>query len=198
MHFVRRGVTTRRSAAGNCCCRLQTNSSLRRQWEDRRLDACEVDFRPGNEAVHRQFVTFFYSFSMTSRYVPIRILLRGTSECTPRISGSMGDRRLLPGGDAVLDCLLHLLEGAHLDLPHPLARDAEFLGQLLERDRLLGQPPRLEDAPLALIEDGESAVSASRRFSASSLGDQRSPGSCSRRPASPAIRRNRRPRGSAR
>ena len=29
-------------------------------------------------------------------------------------------------GDAVLDCLLHLLERAHLDLAHALARDAEF------------------------------------------------------------------------
>ena len=49
----------------------------------------------------------------------------------------------------MLHCVLHLLEGDHLDLAHALARDAEFLGQLRERDLFLGQPARLEDAPLA-------------------------------------------------
>src|SRR3989442_10526174 len=57
--------------------------------------------------------------------------------------------------DAVLHCVLHLLEGAHLDLAHALAADAEFLGQLRERDLFLGEPTRLEDAPLALVEHGE-------------------------------------------
>src|SRR5258708_21736506 len=57
--------------------------------------------------------------------------------------------------DAVPHCVLHLLEGAHLDLAHALARDAEFLGQLHERDLLLGEPTRFEDAPLALVEHGE-------------------------------------------
>src|SRR5438876_3473877 len=56
---------------------------------------------------------------------------------------------------AVLDCLLHLLEGAHLDLAHALARDAEFLGQFHERNLFLGEPTRFEDAPLALVEHGE-------------------------------------------
>src|SRR5258707_12242609 len=57
--------------------------------------------------------------------------------------------------DAVLHCVLHLLEGAYLDLAHALARDAEFLGQLHERDPFLGEPARFEDAPLALVEHGE-------------------------------------------
>src|SRR3982074_2608157 len=57
--------------------------------------------------------------------------------------------------DAVLHCVLHLLEGAYLDLAHALARDAEFLGQLHQRDLFLGEPARLEDAPLALVEHGE-------------------------------------------
>src|ERR1700686_4338375 len=59
--------------------------------------------------------------------------------------------RLLQGGDVVLHRLLHLLEGAHLDLAHALARDAEFGGQVLERDRIVGQPARLEDALFALV-----------------------------------------------
>src|SRR5712691_4602816 len=57
--------------------------------------------------------------------------------------------------DAALHRPLHLLEGAHLDLAHALARDAEFGGQILERDRIVGEPPRLEDAPLPLIEHRE-------------------------------------------
>src|ERR1700737_3046160 len=57
--------------------------------------------------------------------------------------------------DAMLHCVLHLLEGADLDLAHALARDAEFLGQLHQRDLFLGEPARLEDAPLALVEHGE-------------------------------------------
>src|SRR5260370_8416272 len=51
---------------------------------------------------------------------------------------------------AVLDCVLHLLEGAHLDLAHALARDADFLGQLHERDLLLANPPPLDHPPPAL------------------------------------------------
>jgi len=43
-------------------------------------------------------------------------------------------------GDAVLHRLLHLLDGAHLDLTHALARDAEFLSQLRERDLFFGEP----------------------------------------------------------
>jgi hypothetical protein len=38
--------------------------------------------------------------------------------------------------DALIHCVLHLLEGAHLDLAHALARNGEFLGQLHERDLL--------------------------------------------------------------
>jgi len=34
--------------------------------------------------------------------------------------------------------LLELLEGAHLDLAHPLAGDAVLLRQLLERGRVVG------------------------------------------------------------
>src|SRR5215211_6539417 len=50
---------------------------------------------------------------------------------------------------------LHLLEGAHLDLPHALARDAELGGQVLERARVLREATPLEDAPLAPAEYGE-------------------------------------------
>ena len=58
-------------------------------------------------------------------------------------------------GDAVLDRLLHFLEGAHLDLAHALARDAELGRQVLKRDRIIRQAARLEDAPLPVVEHGE-------------------------------------------
>src|SRR6516225_395023 len=64
-------------------------------------------------------------------------------------------RRDFHRGDAVLHRLLHLLEGAHLDLAHALARDAELVGELLERDRLVNEAARLEDAALALVEHGQ-------------------------------------------
>lgn len=71
--------------------------------------------------------------------------------------------------DAVLHCVLHLREGAHLDLAYALARDAEFLGQLHERDLFLGEPARLEDAPLALVSTVSALDSVLRRLSNSSL-----------------------------
>src|SRR5262252_8823154 len=64
-------------------------------------------------------------------------------------------RRTLHYSAAVLHRLLHLLEGAHLDLAHALARHAELGRQILERDRVVGKPARLEDAPLAFVEHRE-------------------------------------------
>src|SRR5262249_925507 len=58
-------------------------------------------------------------------------------------------------GDAVLHRLLHLLEGTPAYLAHALGRDAELVGELLERDRFFGEPARLEDAPLPVVEHGE-------------------------------------------
>src|SRR5262245_24833808 len=75
-------------------------------------------------------------------------------ERSMRVEGGRA-RAALDGGDAVLHRALHLLEGAHLDLPHALARDAELGGQILERDRIVGKPARLEDAPLAVVEHRE-------------------------------------------
>src|ERR1700724_3700286 len=54
--------------------------------------------------------------------------------------------------DTILYCLLHLLKGVHLDLAHALARHAKFVGELIERDRLVGKAPPLEDAALALVQ----------------------------------------------
>src|SRR5258708_6459916 len=75
--------------------------------------------------------------------------------------------------DAVLHRLLHLLESTHAYLAHALARDAELVRELLERDRFFGEPcggcrtPRL------------------RRVS--------SPGRHARQPSSSATRRDYRP-----
>ena len=64
-------------------------------------------------------------------------------------------RQSFDRGDAVLHRLLHLLERAHVDLAHALARDAEFGGQIRKRDRVLGEPTRFEDTPLAIVEHGK-------------------------------------------
>src|SRR3984893_17777323 len=58
-------------------------------------------------------------------------------------------------GDPVFHRPLHLLESAHLDLAHALARDAEFGRQVLERELIIRQAARLEDAPLPVVEHGE-------------------------------------------
>src|SRR5262249_52641740 len=63
--------------------------------------------------------------------------------------------RCFHGGHVVLHRLLHLFKGAHLDLTHALARDAELVGKLLERNGVVGKPTRLEDAPLAVVEHGQ-------------------------------------------
>src|SRR3984957_3173957 len=116
-------------------------------------------------------------------FVAARQFLRettGRAGLADRASASRQRRRLpilrrLRLGDAGLHCLLPLLESAHLDLPHPLARDAEFGRELLERDRIVGQPAGLEDAPLAGIEHAQrpaQRIHANVRFLA--VGEQRS------------------------
>src|SRR5713226_403570 len=64
-------------------------------------------------------------------------------------------RRSFGRGDAVPHRLLHLLERVHVDLAHALARDAELVGKFRECDRLLGEPTRFKDPPLAIVEHGE-------------------------------------------
>jgi hypothetical protein len=62
-------------------------------------------------------------------------------------------RRCFPGlhgGDLTPDSIPHLLEPAHLDLAHPLARDSKFLRESFKRDRLIGETACLEDAPRPL------------------------------------------------
>ena len=62
----------------------------------------------------------------------------------------MRDEAALDGGR--LHRLLQFLEGAHLDLPHPLARDAVLLRQILERRRVFLQSPLGQDVALAVVE----------------------------------------------
>ena len=108
-------------------------------------------------------------------------------------------RRSFHHGDAVLHRLLYLLEGTHAYLAHALARDAELGGEVLERHRLVGEPARLEDAPLALVEHGERR---GERLAAViellARGERRLLVRGCLPSASPATRRNRRPGESAR
>src|SRR6478752_8015863 len=65
-------------------------------------------------------------------------------------------RWLFHRGHAALHRFLHLFERAHFDLSYALARDTELSRKLLERDRIVGQTSRFEDAPLALVENVQS------------------------------------------
>src|SRR5215831_14477322 len=67
-------------------------------------------------------------------------------------------RQCFDHGDAVLNCLLYLLERVHVDLADALGRDAEFGGQVGKCGRVLGEPTRFKDAPLAIIEHAEHRV----------------------------------------
>ena len=60
-------------------------------------------------------------------------------------------------GNAAFHCVLHLFEGAYFDLPHPLARYAELVGEFFQRDGIVGQPPSFEDTALAPAQYGQRA-----------------------------------------
>src|SRR5690348_4829527 len=79
-----------------------------------------------------------------------------TETCATRLLVNGRCARGFHSGDAILHRLLHLREGAHLNLAHALRRHAELIGKPLERDRLVGEPPRLEDATLTAAEHGKS------------------------------------------
>jgi hypothetical protein len=76
------------------------------------------------------------------------------------------------GDDAALDGLLHPLESPYLNLPHPLTRDAELVGELFERDRLISEAASLENAALALVEHAERPYKVDATFSMSISGHQ--------------------------
>src|SRR5689334_19724650 len=81
-------------------------------------------------------------------------LAAGMTRILPRGRGH-GGLRIFHMRDIALDRFLHLLEGPHFDLSHALARYAELIGELLQRDRLVSQPAGFEYAALAVVEDGE-------------------------------------------
>src|SRR5690348_8850290 len=66
----------------------------------------------------------------------------------PRIKRSL-PRQKPPVARRGLDRALQLLEGAHLDLAHPFARDVVALREVLERRRHVAQAPLDEDVALA-------------------------------------------------
>ena len=72
-------------------------------------------------------------------------------------------RRSFHRREAVPHRFLHLLEGAHLDLARSLARDAELVGELREREPVLGQAPPLEDA-LTVLNERERRIFEARRL----------------------------------
>jgi len=77
-------------------------------------------------------------------------------------------------GDTVLDCRLHLFEGADLDLAYTLARHTKFVGQLSKRDRVVGQASALENAPLARVERAKQYRLSSLSFTSARSGERTS------------------------
>ena len=108
-------------------------------------------------------------------------------------------RQWFDHGDAVLHCPLYLLERTRVDLADALGRDAEFGGQVGKCGRVLGEPTRFKDAPLAIIEHAEHRVEGLAAIVAFVTRGERSllVSSFINQPVLP-IRRNRSPRGSAR
>src|SRR2546430_792379 len=87
--------------------------------------------------------------------VALAQIVFGLRRCGRSAAQSVKRERRLPVCDRDLRSPLHFLKGAHLDLPHALARDAELGRQILEREWVLREPARLEDAPLSLGEHRE-------------------------------------------
>src|SRR5438309_11858865 len=81
-----------------------------------------------------------------------QLRLPGLSLMASRGPCLMGDETTFDG--CGLDGLLQLLEGSHLDLSDPLARDAVLLGQILERRRVVTQTALGQDMALAVVQMG--------------------------------------------
>src|SRR5690606_15328397 len=99
--------------------------------------------------------SFHYFWERSGRAQRLTVALRG-----------------LDAGETLLDGLLHLLEGADLDLAHALAGDAELAGEILERDRVVAQAACLEDAALALVEHAERLAQRREAVAALFLGHE--------------------------
>src|SRR5260221_8994070 len=84
-------------------------------------------------------------------YPSVPLASKASTPC-PRVHFQRG---VFYGGGATFHCLLYFLEGAFLNLSHAFARDAKFGSEVLEPDRVIGQPTRFEDAPLAIVENVE-------------------------------------------
>src|SRR3954469_2604560 len=74
--------------------------------------------------------------------------------------------------EVALHGILDLLEGAHLDLADALPRDAELGRELLKGDRVVRETPRLEDAPLAGVQDRQRLAQRREAVLALLLGDE--------------------------
>src|SRR6516225_2772258 len=122
--------------------------------------------------VQHLFAVFALRLIADLRYELLRFLLRfilRLFHCISNISAAVATlqqaARLVPckrqcfdHGDAVLHCLLYLLERTRVDLADALGRDAEFGGQVGKCGRVLGEPTRFKDAPLAIVEHAEHRV----------------------------------------
>ncbi len=84
-----------------------------------------------------------------------------------RVSTAASDHVAAFGADDVLELVLQAGEGAGLDLPHALAREAELLADRLQRPLLAGEPEaELQHAAVGLLQslDGATHLEALQRL----------------------------------
>src|SRR3974390_1821150 len=116
--------------------------------------------------VQQFFAAFALGLIVDRRYELLRFSLRFGLRHFHRISNISAAVATLRKGERLssrrclvatqfLHRLLHLLERTHLDLTDALARDAKLGSEILECERVVGEPARLEDTPLALVEHVE-------------------------------------------
>src|SRR5580704_3401413 len=137
------------ACAANVCWRLGAATRMRRDRLSRqRATARAGKARSSSRAVPKHPSPRLRIFGLVARYVQAR-------ENSVHRRGRSRGLGIFHMRDRVLDRLLHLLEGAHLDLADALARHAELIGELFQGDRIVGETPRLEDATLAIVEHRE-------------------------------------------
>jgi len=140
--------------AMGCCRALQARSGLSRIYSRRvpgsyrppnlsrlppryclgcdRLDKDVLNLQGGRPVRRRKSLNrtsdrkALKGWSLCSRNFPFISQNRGLKSKLEIVLCTGRRLRLLHGGDPMPHRVLHLFEGAHLDLAHPLARDAEF------------------------------------------------------------------------
>ena len=89
--------------------------------------------------------------AVTGDLFPVHALRLFTRRTKPLVKLLVCDAGVYAAQWRQTPCWTAICTGEHLDLAHPLARDAEFVREHSKRDRVFGQAPRFEDPALANV-----------------------------------------------